>query len=447
VPLAVSLQTVRTYCRFCSAMPLQCQWTVLLLTALGCVLLVRLLAASDALRSGAGPKAAALASASLASALQLPQPAVAPNPLSPEVKHVFFLRTFAGDRGRAVALPSFLAFLDLTRFHLVIVLDEESPEDASWAQELQRTFAAYMPQTARGGVHIGFARAPSGAVLALSPYAGHPQARYYSAGYTRMLFDTLLLDAYLPPGRFGPHDIVHIMDADSPLNAVFVPTPALFPGGRIAMPLHPAADHFPGDGMLLHTNTGTLVDTMWGDTFPQPVRVSTFGALRTHLARLWNSSTTESKDAAAVLEGVWLAAALAQPLCPINVLLNFGLAHQPALYTRLTAHAGLRAVPIFAHNRPYRRFLLAGCCRAFSEPKAQCLAGSGSDEEHLTFVNNLDPALGPPFDDASAVVDETYQAIYAYLAAMPYAQRLNMGNMCRRLTEWSANLPETHSWR
>lgn len=256
------------------------------------------------------------------------------------------------------------------------------------------------------------------------------------------------MDAYLPPGRFGPHDIVHIIDADAPLNAVFALTPAFFPGGRIALPLHPSTDHFPGDGVLLRTNVNTLVDNMWGDAMPQSFRVGTFGALRAHLARLWalnSSSAADSNHAAAVFEGVWLAAAVAQPLCPTNVLLNFGLAHQPELYTHLPPYAGFRAVPIFAKNRPLRRFLLAGCCRAFSEPKALCTAGSNSDEEHLTFVYNLNPSLGPPYVDAAAVVDETYQAIYAQLAAMPYAQRLRMENTCRRVAEWSVGVPEAHS--
>jgi len=356
-----------------------------------------------------------------------------PNPFR-ERRHVFVCRTFAGDKIRAVLFPSILSFLDLTRYHLVIILDEESPADHDWADELAALFSAYIPMNENGGVHIRFSSLPTDDVLAEAPYREvvHLTPRYSTPGYTRMVYDQFFFDTFLPQNMFLPSDNLYIVDADGPLFGFFLPIYDIFCGGHITPPLFPSDSHWEGDKILLRRPDREIIyDTMWTDAFPQPYRLSTFSRTRNHIASLWDAPTF--KDA-------WILAKVRLPLSPANVLLNIGIELEPESYEVRPPYES-RALAIFGSNRPRRRFARLGCCRTFGLPKLLCINGSTDDFEHLSFLNNL-PATPPLYTDAQAVVDETYQAIYNDLKKVPPWQYAVMRKSCEEVDVWTESLPE-----
>jgi len=349
-------------------------------------------------------------------------------------RHVFFCRTFAGDKIRAVLFPSILAFLDLTRYHLVIILDAESPEDHEWAAELATMFAAYMPMNESGGVHIGFSLLPSSAVLAEAPYreVAHINPRYSTPGFTRMVYDQFFFDSYLPSNLFLPFDNLYIVDADGPLFSFFLPIYDTFCGGRITPPLFPSASHWKGDEILMkRPDGGVKYDTMWTDAFPQAYRLSTFARTRSYITSLWNTRTFEE---------AWILAKVWRPLSPANVLLNIGIEFESESYSVRMPHES-RALAVFGSNRPRRRFARLGCCRTFGVPKSLCVNGSTDDFEHLSFLNNL-PATPPLYTDAQSIVAETYKVIHDDLRNVPQWQYSVMRRSCEDVAAWTENLPE-----
>lgn len=327
--------------------------------------------------------------------------------------------------------PSFDTFLFLgPRVRLTIVLDDESPGDHAWGDQLMARYAAYVPYFV-----VRYAVRPPAHILRVAPFLDLG-GRYASEGYTRQLWDTFWLDTYLPPDA-RPDDLMAMFDTDAALNTVLDPALLLTPAGR----LHPAAlspNHFLGDDVLL----GWAVehDTMWTDVMPAVWFVGTLAALRAHAGAL-------AKPGGG-MDDAWRRLDRTVPfgydgrrhISPSNIIFNYGLRMEPARYEFTWIGPGVdghqsdnatRAEPQLASNRPPgRRFIRAGCCRAYRLPG--CTPAEAADYAHVTSVGNADQWPEPL---RAAAAERAYTRVHRYVAAQP------AGEVAKRHAACAAHVP------
>ena len=179
-------------------------------------------------------------------------------------------------RFSSILEPSLAACVDWRTTHLTVVLNANDTNDAAFAVWLRNRLAY-----AGDNMSIKFAELAPPAVLASAPNA-RDGSRYAGPGYTQQLFDTLLLDTWMPPTA-RPNDLIGILDCDSPLLTMLAPRQLLDASGKRIRRVVLSSDVYSGDALL--PTAITKYNAMSTEAMPQVHWVGTMAATRKEIAR------------------------------------------------------------------------------------------------------------------------------------------------------------------
>lgn len=367
-------------------------------------------------------------------------PAAAPATARPRIMYLI-ARSFAGHRGVfdtcfSVALD---AFLDWRGAHLTVVLDAESPEDRAWGAALTQRFAG-RPAA------VVYADPPPDTILNLHRSTGfgiHGE-RYNTTGYHRQLYDTFLLDTYLPPAA-RPDDVVAICDMDAPFTSVLPSADALVAGGggRLRQQAR-ATDYFALDGPLIAGNFShapALFGMMDLQYLPQFFFMRTFGGFRAHVTAAWGAPSFDRALSAAAIAATsrspptGLLDAGATMFSPSNALLSFAVAFEPTAYDAAIVGTAATPAPVFGFNgrcyqAPVAAVLRPGCCRTFGF--ANCSDAERVDALHIMSAHPWYGGGAEPYPvgEMRRVADAHYHGVAAQLAGIEAVELARMRGVC-----------------
>lgn len=183
------------------------------------------------------------------------------------------LRCYSGDvqRFHEMFAPSLEAFFPFSRINITVILDDENPADHAFGETIIARLG-YL------GVKVIYASPPPSSVLSSSPYKIESPTRISGPGYLRQLYDTFMMDNFVPFA--SDTDIIGILDADAPLISLL--TPSVLWNTNQKLLFHPVAkvDIWRGDNIMLGGKPGETCpyDSMRVNSMPQLYYRRTFAA-------------------------------------------------------------------------------------------------------------------------------------------------------------------------
>ena len=302
-------------------------------------------------------------------------------------------------------------FVDPEKFPLLVILDEESPKDKRWGQQLVHSdsniYVAYEP----------FA----GDVLNVRPF-GPPK----SVGYTRQLYSTFFFDLHTDA------DVIGVVDTDTEFST-FLTYDTIFDSlGRILQAELHGDEFYPGDALCLgeHVNKSTM------NTEVMPIWFfrETFSNLRRHLLTSVNPGLT--------FDEAWAKICNNTPLSPVNVLHHFCSVKENATY-KMVSNLDPYGMIVAAMNRWYVckscNFWQIACCRLWGEnisAQGHCPTSWRTDIGHVLSFDNVGVHSKNPnnshltWSGNAALVKKHYSNAAQLLAEMPPLQKDRMKHNC-----------------
>lgn len=351
-------------------------------------------------------------------------------PVAPPSRTLYLvMRSFEGHRAVFdncfdVALN---AFVDWRSVHLTIALDAESMADRQWGQELELRFTGKP-------VKVVYVEPPPEVYGLMHNLTGFHffSKRYATASYHRQLYDTFMMDTFVPPSA-QEEDIIGICDVDAPFMSMLPLVTDLLGGAAGTRPVlrqqTKPHDFFELDDYFINGNSSNgsrtrLYGMMELQFLPQFFFKRTFGQFRAHVTSTWRTSTF----AEALIAAVQSARERFTPtrrddrgrimFSPANALVSFATSIEPQAYE--VALVGLnrseRASPAFGfNNRCYQENISAilrpGCCRLFHF--ANCTVAERENYLHLMSAYPHDGGGPLPFTEESMIiaVDKHYEGV------------------------------------
>ena len=287
-----------------------------------------------------------------------------------------------------------------------------------------------MRQFAGLPVNVLYAPPPPEAVLR-SPFPFENERkgshkRYATKGYTRQLWDTFVLDLYLP-AHATPDDILGITDVDAPFTAPLLHAGALLDRrGKLVRVTSGKPTLYGGDALFIKERAP--LDSMMALQMPQVFWVRTLPAFRGNITARYRQPNTVDG-----LANVWAKfcgsyTGSRRYLSPNNAVMNWAVAHEPEDYAMVTAGRA-PAFAVFASNKPpSQKSMRAGCCRAHGAGLLPgCTSKLARDAAHITVSLPKWAAR-----DREVAATAAYRGIKSGLAQLPDEVRGRMVAACAR---------------
>ena len=325
------------------------------------------------------------------------------------------IRAYAGDRKKCseYLIKSMQMFVDMSHYHPIFILDDESAADHAWGAVLERDY----------NFTVFYEEMPPENALSMKPYHEEKNGHYGSVGYNRQVYTQFFLDMY------SKADIIGLLDCDN-IFQTFLTNELVYDND---MRIKTSAVH--------HNNYGNEPIAL---KMPIP-----FGAMETEVMPkfYWRDTITECRNYLVKLHeakdfpSAWKIFAR-KALSPVNIFAYYGMLTSPDKYVFIfeTDSTGMISP---GTNRPNRHDTSSaiGCCRSF---KMHCSADFHAENAHvLRYENpnwpmwkatNVDAIVWNHFRvsfvNNSALVKKHYENVHKILNKMPDRQVKHMKDMC-----------------